>query len=156
MQKTYGPSRQVKHNILYSLAIKRLEQRKLSTMNKTHWHLLLGARGETLAKSYLQKQGFTIIEQNWRHEFAEVDIIASHGSELHFIEVKTKSNDVFGMPEERITQKKLKTLARAAEAFLEKNSAWQEVIFDVLSVMLQHKQQAEFFLIEDVRINPKP
>ena len=116
-----------------------------------NWNQTIGTRGEALAVEYLHSHGFTIIEQNWRIGRSEVDLIVQRKYELHFIEVKARTTDTYGLPEERIDPKKLKALARAAEHFLELNPAWKEVIFDILSIYAPPAMIPSFFLIEDVR-----
>ena len=117
------------------------------------WNQTIGTRGEALVVEYLHSLGFTVIEMNWRSGRSEVDLIVQRKKELHFIEVKTRTTDTFGLPEERITKSKLTALAKAAEQFLLLNPAWKEVIFDVLSIAILHSQLPEFYLIEDFRIN---
>lgn len=54
-------------------------------------HLLLGRIGEELAANYLVKNGFYILERNWRSKYGyEIDIIAFKDNILHFVEVKTR------------------------------------------------------------------
>ena len=117
------------------------------------WNQIIGARGEGLAMEYLHSHGFTLIEMNWRTGRSEVDLIVQRKKELHFIEVKTRTTDTYGLPEERITKSKITALAKAAEQFLLLNPAWEEVIFDVLSITILSGQLPEFYLIEDFRIN---
>ena len=68
-------------------------------------HHVLGQQGEALAVTYLAEKGYQILETNWRFKRAEVDIIAKLGQVLVFIEVKTRTTDYFGSPEEFITKK---------------------------------------------------
>lgn len=72
------------------------------------WHNETGKTGEKLAADWLEK-GFTILEKNWRHKRLEVDIIAEKDNLLHFIEVKSRSSQNYGLPEESVSLKKLKT-----------------------------------------------
>jgi len=66
-------------------------------------HNDLGKEGEKQALHMLQEKGYTILETNWRHEKDEVDIIALDKNELIVVEVKTRSTDYFGDPEEAVT-----------------------------------------------------
>ena len=81
-------------------------------------HLELGKRGEEDAASFLESCGFHIIERNRRDKCAEIDIIASDGRELVFVEVRAKSNERFGSPEETIDGRKKGHLLRGARKFI--------------------------------------
>ena len=109
-----------------------------------------GGVGETLAVKYFQEKGYEILHRNWRHKQFEVDIIASHEGILHFIEVKTRSSIKFGYPEENVSKKKIRCLVDASAEFLYQYPQWQRVQFDVLSIVTGPKEEADYFLIEDV------
>ena len=111
-----------------------------------HW---TGEKGESLARNYFTVKGYEIIATNWRHGHLEIDIIASKGEKLHIIEVKTRSNNTGGFPEENVDRKKLITLTKAAEAYTSMDRRWNQIQFDVLAITLC-KGEPEFFLIEDV------
>ena len=70
----------------------------------------LGAFGERIAGDYLKRQGYEILETNFRCSVGEIDIVARHGDYLVFVEVRTKRNLEFGTPEESITSAKKKKL----------------------------------------------
>ena len=76
-----------------------------------------GKIGEDLACQYLQKQGYKIIERNFLIRGGEIDIIALDGQTLVYIEVKTRTSDQFGRPEEAVTAWKLRFLERAAKFY---------------------------------------
>ena len=76
-----------------------------------------GKKGEDIAADYLTKNGYTLLERNWRKHHWEVDIIASKDQFLHFIEVKTRYSLRFGFPEESISKDKMKNLKNAAENY---------------------------------------
>ena len=100
-------------------------------------HNELGAKGEALALTYLQSKGFRILEQNWRYKKAEVDLIIMDGEVLVFVEVKTRSTDIFGAPEFAVTAQKPALLSLAAAAYMEQiNHDW-EIRFDVVSIVLK-------------------
>jgi putative endonuclease len=73
-----------------------------------------GTQGEIIAQNYLKKHGYHIIENNYRSRFGEIDIIAKHNDTLVFIEVRTKKNMSFGIPEESITNTKARHLIHTA------------------------------------------
>jgi putative endonuclease len=103
-------------------------------------HHLTGRQGEEIAASYLRELGFELLETNWRHGRAEVDLIARDGQALVFVEVKTRSYDYFGKPETFVTKKKERLLARAAAAYMELAGHEWEIRFDVVSVLMKNEQ----------------
>ncbi|MBS1597975.1 MAG: YraN family protein [Bacteroidetes bacterium] len=113
-------------------------------------HNELGKKGELLALNWLMQHGYETIYKNWRFAHVEVDIIASKEMILHFIEVKSRSNRLFGFPEESITKKKLENLMLAAEEFLFQFPSWKRIQYDVLSISINKKGEADYFFIEDV------
>lgn len=80
----------------------------------------VGNKGEDLACEYLKKQGYKILERNFRIRGGEIDIIAKDKEYLVFIEVKTRYTHQFGVPEESITPWKIKYLLHAAKFYLNK------------------------------------
>lgn len=103
-------------------------------------HNAIGKRGEELAKAHLIDNGYKILQTNWRYRRAEVDIIAMDGEVMVFVEVKTRTADAFGKPEEFITEKKELLLADAASAYMEKSGHDWEIRFDFISIIIQSDQ----------------
>ncbi len=85
----------------------------------TNFRKTIGALGERLAQTKLVADGYTIIETNWRCQAGEMDIIARHGVEWIFIEVKTRTSTKYGSPEDSVDQRKQTRLARIAECYLD-------------------------------------
>ncbi len=98
-------------------------------------HNALGKAGEKQARWFLQRKGYTLLESNWRYEKAEVDIIAREHNTLVIVEVKTRSTDYFGDPEEAVTPQKARRLIRAAEAYAETNEWNGDVRFDIIAII---------------------
>jgi putative endonuclease len=109
-----------------------------------------GNKGEQLAAKYLEEKGFAIIAANWRYRFWEVDIIASKENILHFFEIKTRTSDKFGNPEESIGKKKMQNLRNAAEEYQYLHPEWKYIQFDVLAITMNYGQPIEYLLLEDV------
>ncbi len=65
-----------------------------------------GSEGEAIAAAYLESKGYTILEQNYFFERAEVDIVAYDETAIVFVEVKMRKNTTFGEPAEFVTEKK--------------------------------------------------
>jgi putative endonuclease len=91
----------------------------------------IGGHGENAAMKYLTKKGYKVKELNWYNptgkRLGEIDIIASKGSELVFIEVKTRkvtADESFTLPEQQITREKVKKLDRIAQKYISMNDLW--------------------------------
>ncbi|MGA2977106.1 MAG: YraN family protein [Spirochaetia bacterium] len=93
-----------------------------------------GASGEEAAAAYLARQGWNVLERNFRSPFGEIDIIARRGDEVAFVEVKTWSSLPRGELEHSINRKKRARISRAARLFLcdRKDLAELHARFDVL------------------------
>lgn len=111
-------------------------------------HHILGKKGENLAAAYLSEKGYVILEKNWRHQKAEVDIIATDGGFLVILEVKTRATDYFGDPEEAVTKNKQRLLCEAANAYVQLNDINKEVRFDIVSI-ISNEQQTKLHHIID-------
>lgn len=109
-----------------------------------------GNRGEDMASLWLQDKGFAIIARNWRHKHLEIDIIASKGNKIHFVEIKTRTSNMYGNPEESISKKKMQYLRRAAEEYMYLHPEWKFLQIDVLAIKMYTGVEPEYFLIEDV------
>jgi len=103
-------------------------------------HHVLGRHGEEMALEFLEENGFTVLEKNWRYRKAEVDLIATDGQTLVIIEVKTRSTDHFGTPEESINKAKQKLLCEAANAYIAIKEIKNEVRFDIVSIVTDGNQ----------------
>ncbi len=97
---------------------------------------LVWKKGEAIAREYLESKGYEILEQNYRTRYAEIDIVAKKENMLIFVEVRTKTGEMFGLPEETINKKKLEKLWRNAEAYV-KMKRWQgQYRIDAVCVVL--------------------
>lgn len=79
----------------------------------------LGRLGERLAADYLSQHGYSIREMNYRCPIGEVDIVATEGDYLVFVEVRTRRGRGMGLPEESITLAKQAKLVTVAQAYLQ-------------------------------------
>ncbi|MCM1484094.1 MAG: YraN family protein [Muribaculaceae bacterium] len=98
-------------------------------------HNIIGARGERIAREYLIKQGYTIVDTNVSIGNYEIDFIAMHGSRILFVEVKTRSNPMAD-PIEAIDEKKIKRLCRAADTYIRAYDIPHEPQFDVITILI--------------------
>jgi len=105
----------------------------------------IGNEGEELAAAYLESKGYIILERNYHFEHAEVDIVA-YNQETHivFVEVKKRSSNRYGEPEESIDDEKIQNVYKAAEAWLyERKMDGSPVRFDVISIIQQKNEAPE-------------
>jgi len=92
----------------------------------------------------LRKNGCRILERNFCVNDAEIDIIAERRGTVHFVEVKTRIADVFGSPEESVTQSKQQKIHHAAEQYLARfRHAPSSVSFDIIGLVLDDHQQVK-------------
>lgn len=97
----------------------------------------LGEKGETIAVSYLQGSGYTILDRNVTNKIGEIDIIAKDRDTICFVEVRTKTSEDQGHPLESITPRKQSQLIRTATRYLQEKELLDEnARFDVMSVQL--------------------
>jgi putative endonuclease len=109
-----------------------------------------GVKGEELAATFLVEKGFEIVERNWRFKQLEVDIIASKNNRLHFFEIKTRTSDKYGKPEESISKQKMTNLKNAAEEYQYLHPEWKYIQFDAVAITILYGTPVEYFLIEDI------
>lgn len=96
-------------------------------------HLKRGREGERAAKRFLKKKGYKIVVENWRGTGGELDMVATIGHTLVFVEVKTRAEGGMAGPAEALTREKQKRLARAAGEYLTRNKLWESRCrFDVV------------------------
>lgn len=79
--------------------------------------LLLGRIGENIASDFLKKNGYQIIEQNFKKKHGDIDIITKKEEVLIFVEVKTRQINKDYPIEESFNKKKISRLVRAAEYY---------------------------------------
>lgn len=103
-------------------------------------HNILGNKGEMLAARYLMEQGFAILEYNWRSGHKEVDLIAKERNVLVFVEVKTRSTDMYGDASEAVTPAKMRNVISAANAYLAMKNLDVEVRFDIVAIIGDDEQ----------------
>lgn len=115
-------------------------------------HNELGKKGEKLAIDFLIENDYKILEKNYRYLKAEVDIIARKKDVLVVVEVKTRSSDYFGNPQDFITQKKIKLLVSAIDYYIVQRDLDVEVRFDIIAIIhqkdktkIEHLENAFFY-----------
>ena len=99
-------------------------------------HNKTGAIGEELAREYLVKQGFAILETNYRKGRYEVDIIAYKEGLIVFAEVKTRTNMDYGDPEDFVDRRKQRAYIHMANNYVIEHNREEEVRFDIIAVAI--------------------
>lgn len=97
-----------------------------------------GKQGEEIACNYLIKQGYKILERNKRFsKLCEIDIIALDKRTVVFCEVKTRSTDICGAPQEAVTKAKYQNIKKGIFFYLQENPKIENYRIDVVSVLLK-------------------
>jgi putative endonuclease len=115
-------------------------------------HNELGKWGEALAAEFVEKQGYEILERDWKSGHHDLDIIARDEDTLVIIEVKTRRNRLFGDPEEAIDYKKRLSLQSAINHYLKSHRIKIPVRFDVISIVGMIGSTPEIDHIKDVTL----
>ncbi len=96
-----------------------------------------GESGESIAVKFLKKNGYKIIERNYRCKLGEIDIIAQDNRVLAFIEVKARRTDEFGGPKWAVTPRKQRKISMVALKYLkETEQMGKKARFDVVAIRL--------------------
>lgn len=119
-------------------------------MSKKEENRRIGQLGEGIAAKFLESNGFTVIERNYKRKFGEVDIIAKKGAVVHFVEVKstrymdipdvTRENGGY-RPEELVHPKKLEKIRRVGEFYINKDSKDLHYQIDVIAVFIDEARK---------------
>ena len=96
-----------------------------------------GNHGESLAREYLQAQGYRILEQNFRNKLGEIDLVVQDGKTICFVEVKTRQSLNQGQPYEAVTPWKIRKLSQMATFYLKHKYHSLDILsrFDVISIV---------------------
>ncbi len=113
-------------------------------MNKSE----LGKLGEELAVKHIKSLGYKILARNWRFSYYEIDIVAKDKNEIVFIEVKTRKDDLHGLPEFAVSKRKQQKISEAAEAYVHEFRIDKECRFDVVAI-IYNKQKSKLYYTKD-------
>lgn len=107
---------------------------------------LLGKLGEDTAASYLTRQGYRIIQKNFKARYGEIDIICVKDDTLVFVEVKTRIGEEFGKPEEAVTPRKLREVVKTAHFFkLIHDELPESMRIDVIGIEFDDSDTPSYF-----------
>ena len=104
-----------------------------------------GKQGEALAVEFLEKNGYRVLENNFRCRYGELDIVAIDGEIIAFVEVKTKTNNRFGPPKLAVDLRKQRQLSKTAMMYLtQKRLNDCPARFDVVGIsIMEDKTEVE-------------
>ena len=101
-------------------------------------NLYLGSWGEESALKFLKSKGYKILAKNYKSNLGEIDIVARDKDTICFVEVKTRSSDKFGLPQEALSNFKQRQIAKTALSFLKENKLLdKKARFDVIALTYQ-------------------
>lgn len=102
----------------------------------------IGTLGETLAGKYMETNGYQILLRNYSVAIGEIDLIAKEDDIIVFIEVKTRTNQRYGSPEESINTVRVNRIRKVARYFLKgfKGSGDYDIRFDIISILVDRKR----------------
>lgn len=112
----------------------------------------IGKFGEILAKNYLIRHGYKIIDANVKLSYQELDLVALKNNQVVFIEVKTRISQFYGPAENAFQFTKLQRFRRGMEMYIgHKNLQAEEVRADLITVDIDHiKEMAKIRHYKDV------
>jgi len=115
-------------------------------------HNELGKWGEEVAASFLRERGYEIVERDWKSGHRDIDIIATDGTELVFVEVKTRRNRLFGEPEEAVDYRKRRSLQAAVNHYISYRKVSAPVRIDIITVVGLPGTEPQIHHLKDVAI----
>lgn len=119
------------------------------TEKKTDKRHDFGRHCEFMARTYLEQQGYLILETNWRSGHKEVDIIAKDGEMLVIVEVKARKNEDITNAEDAVNEKKIRNLIRATHNYILLKGLDCDVRFDIITLVLDDKGEYKLKHIKD-------
>jgi putative endonuclease len=108
-----------------------------------------GRVAEQEAAKWLESKGYTLLEANYRHQHAEIDLIMTHQGLLVFIEVKFRTGTGFGFAEEFVDGTKKRLLVKAADQYIYQKDWQRDIRFDIVGVYQDSRGTLHFRQFED-------
>jgi putative endonuclease len=112
--------------------------------DKQTYQQRIGELGEGLAADYLRSEGFNLLERNYHSRYGEIDLVAEKDHCIVFVEVKTRTSQTFGLPEESVTPEKLARIFDTALFWMQehpdKPDDWR---VDVISILLNQNLETQ-------------
>jgi putative endonuclease len=107
-----------------------------------------GKEGEDMAARFLKEKGYEIVQRNYRYKQSEIDLIVKKDNWLIFVEVKLRSSDAYGYPEDFVDYKKAKNIIDGAEQYTYEKDWQGNVRYDIVSIRVM-RDKTEIIQIED-------
>ncbi|WP_443936748.1 YraN family protein [Pedobacter sp. MW01-1-1] len=112
-------------------------------------HNDLGKLGEEIAKAYLEKKAYEVLDENWIYGKAEIDLIVYKNRTLIFVEVKARSSVAFGQPEDFVDKAKQRQMETAANKYIELMGHQNEIRFDIVAITFKKDKNYTLNHIKD-------
>ncbi len=112
-------------------------------------HNELGQSGEKIAAEYLEREGYQILESNWRHHRAEIDLIVLKEGVLVFVEVKTRSGGQLADIALAVDENKKTLIIHAAVEYQYQKDHEGEVRFDIITILYQSENTFDIQHFQD-------
>ena len=113
-----------------------------------------GKQGESIARQYLEENGYNVLETNWRFHRFELDIIATDEKELIIIEVKTRSDNYLIAPELAVNKSKIRRIVTASDAYARMKHIDLPIRFDIICLIKKGASYSVEDHIEDAFFAP--
>lgn len=104
-----------------------------------------GKQGESIARKYLETNGYTVLETNWRFHRYELDIVATNNEELVVVEVKTRSDNYLIAPEQAVDRMKIRRIVTASDAYVRMKHIDLPIRFDIICLI----KKGDSYSVED-------
>ncbi len=102
----------------------------------------LGKIGEEIGAKYLKAKGYKILARNFYTRQGEIDLICQKDRVIHFIEVKTRTSQSFGWPEEAVDEKKIEKISESAQKYLQQNNIRPEWQIDIIGIIIEKENNS--------------
>lgn len=130
--KRFGPCAEIAVDPLFFDERPEIEESMEARPEPDHYER--GMEGEAYAVAYLRQEGYEILCRNFRHQKAEVDILARRGTLLVVVEVKTRTDHFYEALSDTVSRRKIARLVKAADYFVRERGLEVEVRFDIIQL----------------------
>lgn len=108
-----------------------------------------GQYGEDLAANFLQQNDYELVMRNYTYKRGQIDMIVKTSGVLVFVEVKLRSLNDFGLPEETVTENQQNLIIQTAEEYIEANNWEGDIRFDIIAIELKANLSPQITHFED-------